>query len=124
MKNDLPIAPISIKINYLSNLGFFKRYIKREGNFIYGLTGALGSKKYKESLGDIYELDFDYIPPNNTRIVKELISCICFDHHSFIENIIRIVKRETNGGRGILFICENINSLNQIYEEFKINCKI
>ena len=38
MKNNLPVTPISIMTNYLSNLGFFQKYIKSEGNFIYGMT--------------------------------------------------------------------------------------
>ena len=114
MKNNLPVTPISIMTNYLSNLGFFKKYIKSEGNFIYGMSGTLGSKKARELLGDIYGLDFDYIPPNSTRILRELTSCISFDKHYFNNNIIRIVKRETNGGRGILLICENIDSVNKI----------
>ena len=123
MKNNLPVTPISIMTNYLSNLGFFKKYIKSEGNFIYGMSGTLGSKKARELLGDIYGLDFDYIPPNSTRILRELTSCISFDKHYFNNNIIRIVKRETNGGRGILLICENIDSVNKIYEELNIHCQ-
>ncbi len=122
MKNNLPITPISILTNYLSNLGFFKRYIKSNGNFIYGMTGTLGSKTSRELLGNVYNLEFDYIPPNSPRILRELTSCICFDFSKWIENIIRVVKRETNYGRGILLICENIDSVNNIYNEIKNNC--
>ena len=122
MKNNLPITPISLLTNYLSNLGFFKRYIKSNGNFIYGMTGTLGSKTSRELLGNVYNLEFDYIPPNSRRILRELTSCICFDFSKWIENIIRVVKRETNYGRGILLICENIDSVNNIYNEIKNNC--
>ena len=45
------------------------------------MSGTLGSKKARELLGDIYGLDFDYIPPNSTRILRELTSCISFDKH-------------------------------------------
>ena len=76
LKHNLPVTSISITTNYLSNLGFFKRYIKANGNFIYGMTGTLGSQKARELLGNIYGLDFDYIPSSSTRILKELTSSI------------------------------------------------
>ena len=117
MKNDLPITPINLITNYLSNIGFFKRYIKSNGNFVYGMTGTLGSKHSRELLEKVYNLDFDYIPPNSPRILRELTSCICFDTSKWIEHIKRIVKRETDGNRGILLICENIDSVNNIYNE-------
>ena len=104
MKHNLPVTPITIITNYLSNLGFFKRYIKSKGNFIFGMTGTLGSKKARELLANVYSLDFDFIPPNSQRILTELTSCICFDNSNFIKNIKRIVKRETDGGRAILII--------------------
>ena len=122
LKNNLPVTPISVLTNYLSNLGFFKRYINSNGNFIYGMTGTLGSKISRELLGDVYNLDFDYIPPNSPRILKELTSCLSFDFSTWIKNIIRVVKRETNLGRGILLMCENIDSAHNIYNEIKNNC--
>ena len=33
------------------------------------MTGTLGSKNTRELLGDIYGLDFDYIPPSSSRIL-------------------------------------------------------
>ena len=123
MKHNLPVTPISITTNFLSNLGFFKRYIKPEKNSIYGMTGTLGSKKARKLLEDIYNLDFDYIPPNSLRGLKELTSSISLDTPQFIRNIIRIVKRETNYGRAILLICESIDSVNELYKELSLNCK-
>ena len=48
----------------------------------------------------LYELDFDYIPPEKIRILKELESKICLNHALWIENIIgedfeeNLIKRE------------------------------
>ena len=95
LKHNLPVTPISITTNYLSNLGFFKRYIKSNGNFIYGMTGTIGSKKARELLGNVYDLEFDYIPPSSSRILKELTSNISLNDRNWKNNIIRIVKRET-----------------------------
>ena len=122
MKNNFPITPITLTTNSLSNLGFFKRYINKESNNIYGISGALGSQKERELLGDIYNLDFDYIPLSRERVLSELTSCICFEQTDYIKNIIRIIKREINGGRSILIICETINSLELIYTKLKSYC--
>ena len=122
MKNNLPINHISVLTSYLSNLGYFKRYIKENGNFIYGMTGTLGSEKTRNLLKEIYHLDFDYIPTNTARILKELTSNISYNHENFLKNIRRIVKRETKGGRCILIICENIDTVNIIYDNIKEYC--
>lgn len=121
IKNNLPVTPISVTTNYLSNLGYFKRYLKEYDNFIYGMTGTLGSEESRNLLNRIYNLDFDYIPTNNQRILKELTSNISIDHSRYLNNICRIVRRETKGGRSILIICEDINSVTEIYELLKDN---
>jgi len=77
MKNDLPVTPYNIVTNYLSNFGFFRRYIRNSNN-IYGLTGTIGNSQTMKILEILYELDFDYIPPEKVRILKELESKICF----------------------------------------------
>ena len=44
--------------NFLSNMGFFKRY----GSNLFGLTGTLGSEKAKQVLSDVYNVDLVNIP--------------------------------------------------------------
>lgn len=124
MKNDLPVTPININTNYLSNVGFFRRYISNKSNNIYGLTGTIGDKLTMKLYKGIYELDFDFIPPNKMRLLKELESRICICRPSWIENIINIVIRETNANRAILIINKSIEDAIEIYEELirkKIN---
>mgnify|MGYP002623761575 CR=1 FL=1 len=123
MKHNLPVTSLSITTNYLSNLGFFKRYNTNGINNIFGMTGTLGSQSERELLGNIYELDFDYIPPNSPHILKELTSKICFNEKNWYKNIIRIVKREINANRGILIICDSIECVDNIYNELKIHCQ-
>ena len=123
MQNYLPVTPISFETNYLSNLGLFQRYIKEESNNIFGMTGTLGSKETRDLLEKIYRLEFDYIPPNRMKILKELDCNLCFNHELMIQKIIFIVERETNGNRAILIICETIEIVNEIYEKLKNNLK-
>ena len=120
LKNDLPVTPYDIITNYLSNFGFFRRY-KRNSNNIYGLTGTIGDSQTMKILEILYELDFDYIPPENIRILKELESKICFCHSLWLENIKNIVKRETNGNRAVLILSESIENADEIYEDIQKN---
>ena len=87
------------------------------------MTGTLGSKETRDLLEKIYRLEFDYIPPNRMKILKELDCNLCFNHELMIQKIIFIVERETNGNRAILIICETIEIVNEIYEKLKNNLK-
>ena len=118
IQNNLKMTPLRIKNKYLSNIGYIKRYIKKDRNNIYGLVNKLYPSKKGELLSENYELDFDYIFNNSN---KELTSNICINHNNWIKNIIRIVKREINGGRGIFLFCENSKYCNEIYEILKNN---
>ena len=54
------------------------------------MTGTLGAKKQESyyEIFTIYNLDFDYIPPNSLRDLKELTSCISLYTPQFIRNIL------------------------------------
>ena len=119
MQNNLPITVFSININYLSNLGFFQRYIKKDSNSIYGLTGTIGSFETRRILDLVYKLDFDYIPPHKKRILKELESNLCFNQISWINKIKIIAKREIDANRAVLIICENIKIVDELYFELE-----
>ena len=123
MQNNLPVTPISTNTtsNSLSNYGFFQNYRKKEGNFIFGTTDAVGSIKSRELLEEIYGIDFDYIPTNNSYLLRELTSNISLNHESWVENIVSIIKREINGERGVLLLCETVEYCQEIYEKIRIN---
>ena len=123
MQNNLPVTPISTNTtsNSLSNYGFFQNYRKTEGNFIFGTTDAIGSIKSRNLLEEIYGIDFDYIPTNDSYLLKELKSNISLNHESWVENIISIIKREIKSERGILLLCETIVYCEEIYDKIKIN---
>lgn len=54
---------------YMSNLSYFKKYIKKDENNniiennIYGLTGTIGSEYNKKTLKELYNLNTQIIPP-------------------------------------------------------------
>ena len=125
--NNLSVSPISSNSTSttLSHYGFFQKYrIKEEKNDkennIYGTTSVIGAKKSRELLEQIYGIDFDYLPTNNSYLLKELTSNISLNHDSWIENILRITKREINSGRGVLILCETVEHCEEIYDKIKI----
>lgn len=44
--------------NFMSNVGYFKRY----GSNLFGVSGTLGSKIAKESISYVYNVDVTIIP--------------------------------------------------------------
>ena len=123
VQNNLPVTPISTisSSNFLSNYGFYQKYKNKDKNCIYGCTGAIGSIKSRELMEKLYQIEFDYIPTNNTYLLKELTSNISLNHEIWIENILRIIKREINSGRGVLVLCETVEYCEEIYEKIGIN---
>ena len=123
LQNDISVTPISTNTtsNSLSHYGFFQKYRKDNGNFIFGTTDAVGSIKSRELLEELYGIDFDYIPTNNSYLLKELTSSISPNHETWVENIIRIIKREINSGRSLLLLCQSVEHCEEIYEKIRIN---
>ena len=121
MQNNLSVTSISTNTttNSLSHYGFFQKYRNNERNFIYGTASAIGSKESRKLIEDIYGVEFDYIPTNNNNLLKELTSTLCINHDSWIENILRIIKREINSGRGVLILCETVEYCEEIYDKTK-----
>jgi preprotein translocase subunit SecA len=58
IKHNLKMTSETFTTNFLSNMGYFKRY----KNNIIGLTGTLGSDKAKKVLSTVYNLDFVIVP--------------------------------------------------------------
>ena len=123
IQNEISVTPISTKTtqNTLSNYGFFQKYINKNKNSIYGVTGAFGSVKSRELIEKLYDLDFDYIPTNNLFLLKELTSNISKNHDTWIKNILLIVKREINYGRIVLLLCETVGACEEIYDKISLN---
>jgi preprotein translocase subunit SecA len=68
IKHNLKMTSETFTTNFLSNMGFFKRY----GNNLYGLTGTLGSDKAKEVLSNVYNVDHVSVPSLRQKQYLEL----------------------------------------------------
>ena len=116
IKEGLRLTEENINSCYMSNLSFFKKYISKEENNIYGLTGTLGTNKSQIALQKLYNLNiffipsfkeskFKYLPPKTTNNFNEY-------QNMLINEIIEIVMNQ----RAVLVIFKYIEEVNTIYE--------
>ena len=116
IKEGLRLTEENINSCYMSNLSFFKKYISKEENNIYGLTGTLGTNKSQIALQKLYNLNiffipsfkeskFKYLPPKITNNINEY-------QNMLINEIIEIVMNQ----RAVLVIFKYIEEVNTIYE--------
>ena len=116
IKEGLRLTEENINSCYMSNLSFFKKYISKKENNIYGLTGTLGTNKSQIALQKLYNLNiffipsfkeskFKYLPPKITNNINEY-------QNMLINKIIEIVMNQ----RAVLVIFKYIEEVNTIYE--------
>ncbi|CAD8172278.1 unnamed protein product [Paramecium pentaurelia] len=110
LKHNLPISPISINTNYLSNITFFKRY----KNKILGLTGTLGSQVTQNLLAKQYNLDFVFMPPYKKRQLKEELGYAALKEKEWKDTILQAVQQQMNNKRAVLIINRTIQDVNKI----------
>lgn len=102
LKHGLPVAPLTVTTNLLSNRALVKRYKHR----VTGLTGTLGSKNAQELLSQIYGIDLVKIPTHKTKQFDELPGIIRTTNETWQQEILLNAFREANHGRVVLIICE------------------
>jgi tetratricopeptide (TPR) repeat protein len=112
MKHDLPVTPLNLTTNFLSNVTFFRRY----GTNILGLTGTLGSENEQQLLKGIYTLDSVKVPSYKPRRLEEREGLILDSHASWLEAVKKKILKETDEGRAVLVVCETILRVTEIKE--------
>jgi preprotein translocase subunit SecA len=126
LQHKLKLTPENLMTNYLSNIGFFKRYRSSENNNIFGLTGTLGTEREQKLLAKIYELDFVFIPSNKPNQLEIRDPRLMKSKNKWIKEIIKSLKPEIDRDRAVLIICETIAMVEVIENELKTglnNCK-
>jgi preprotein translocase subunit SecA len=104
IKHKLTITSETFTTNFLSNVGYFKRY----GTHLYGLTGTLGSVKAKEVLSDVYNVDLISVPSLRQKQYLELPTIVGVNESQWLEEVCYSAINEANKKRGTLIICETI----------------
>ena len=115
IKHHLKLTCESLTTNFLSNIGFFKRY----GNNLYGLTGTLGSLKAQHILQDVYNVDLHIMPRSRSKRFVELDPIIMPNETKWFEEICDAAKREVKKERGVLIVTKTIEQSQHIEQKLR-----
>ena len=116
IKEELKLTEENLNSCYMSNLTFFKKYITKNENNIYGLTGTLGSKKSQEALKILYNLNILFIPAfkmSRFKLKKEIIIKNKKEYNYKLLETIKEIAFDRK--RAVLVIFKYIEEVNQIY---------
>ena len=119
MKHGLPMSPLSLITNFLSNIDLFERY----GGNILGVSGTLGNDEERKFMNDTFSVDFTTIPPSKRRKLFELEGQILERGNTdWLDAISKQVHLAIKDNRAVLIICEDIATKN-IIQTFIANKK-
>jgi preprotein translocase subunit SecA len=104
----------SLKAIFISNKRFFKRY----GTALFGLTGTLGSFSSRKLLQEVYNIWTVELPTNRPKRFTLQKSHIATDTGGWCEAIYSEICERTCQ-QPILVICDSINGLNNLKSHFK-----
>ena len=104
IKHSLKVTSETFTTNFMSNMGYFKKY----GCNLFGFTGTLGSEKAKEVLSKVYHVDLICIPSLHQRQYHELSTVVAPNQTKWLNEICSSAINEASKERGTLIICETI----------------
>jgi len=114
LKHGLKLNSENFTTNFLSNMGYFKRYAAT-----LGVSGTLGSDNAKQALSEVYNVDHAVISPLRAKQYFELPTIVADQEKSWIEEICSSAKKESKKGRGTLIICETIEHAQTIAQKLR-----
>ena len=118
IKEGLRLTEESLNSCYMSNLTFFKKYVSKTENNIYGLTGTVGSQKTQEALQILYKLNLLFIPTFKEYKLKIYPPIIEKDINKYDSLLIEKIKDFTfNQGRSVLVIFKYIEEVHTTYKK-------
>lgn len=120
IKHGLEVTSENFTTNFLSTVGYFRRY----GKNLIGLTGTLGSEKSREILQEVYHVDCAYIPSLREKQFLVLSPIVSEDHTQWLNEICFSTTHELQKERGVLIVCETIKQAELIEQELKSKYKI
>ena len=115
IKHELKMTSETFTTNFLSNMGYFKRY----NSNLFGLTGTLGSEKAKEVLSYVYKVDLITIPNIHKKQYLELPIIVTANQTRWLHEICSSATNEAKKRRSTLIICETIEHTKIIAEKIR-----
>ena len=116
IKENLRLTEESLNSCYMSNFTFFKKYISKKENNIYGLTGTVGSEKTQEALKILYNLNLLFIPTFKESKLKIIEPIIEKDPEKYEEILVSQIKDIAfRQNRSVLVIFKYIDDVTNMY---------
>jgi hypothetical protein len=104
MKHCLPLSPLPLMTNFISNVTLLKRY-----KMIFGASGTLGNTYEADFVRRTYSVGFCAIPELERKLFYEVDGLILNGKVEWTEAIRERIDAEKDKG-GILIICEDIQT--------------
>ena len=125
IKEHLRLTEENLNSCYMSNLTFFKKYIKYQNksdlnceiseNNIFGLTGTLGTERSQNALKQLYNLNLIFIPSFKQNQLKIGNPKIFLDYKEHKDELKKtIVEVAINQKRAVLVILKYIDSVEKL----------
>ena len=111
MKHSLPLSPLFLITNFLSNIDFFDRY----GANVVGVSGTLGNDPEKQFMRNTFLVEFATIPTSKRRKLFELDGVIIQDFE-WLNAILKKVESVITTKRAALVINEDIATADKIHQ--------
>ncbi|XP_023136771.2 uncharacterized protein LOC111575722 isoform X2 [Amphiprion ocellaris] len=111
MKHQLAISSLSNVTNYMSNVHFFKRYLRGKG--IFGVSGTLGGEAEKTFLERHYKTACYVIPSHRQKKLVEL-PAVQVSGERWIQVICESAWRAADRGQVVLIICEDVKTADKL----------
>ena len=116
IKEGLTLTQENLNSCYMSNFTYFKKYISKYENNIYGLTGTLGSKKTQEALKILYKLNLLFIPTFKKCKLQKYEPILIKDIDKYNAKLVKVIKDIAfNKGRVVLVIFKYIDDVYEMY---------
>lgn len=123
IKEGLRIKAESVSTNFISTIGFFKRY----ASSIYGLTGTLGNQTTQAFFSEMYGTDMVTIPPYKCRKIvgnenacyqcKELPALVMSTEEAWYQAISETTLSKVRNHRAVLIICKYIEQVKHLAKQ-------
>ncbi|XP_050094873.1 uncharacterized protein LOC126577365 [Anopheles aquasalis] len=114
LKHGCKLSLQNLKAVFISNVSYFKKY-----KTMNGLTGTLGTKRDRDLLQEIHDVDYVIIPTAQSKQFHEEKSIVCTNKEDWKSQILDEAQQITNEQkRSVLIICETVNVVNDLCQLF------
>ena len=120
VKHGLKISTEDLTTTYMSHYNFLRKYVHKNENNIFGLTGTLGTKESQNLLSSLFNIEVCIIPPfKPSRYISLLDKTGFKNRNEWKEAIMKDIELNVKRKRVVLVICYTIVESEELYDCLK-----